>query len=61
MFTKNQTVRIAAYPFGGGVDWSEKGRIVRPDTALKDWYIVRFDRGGRLCVNASRLMADNES
>ncbi len=57
MFKRSEVVRIASYPLTGGTDWSETGRIVKHEPTVADggWYVVRFDRGGTLCVHTSRL------
>lgn len=48
------------------VDWSEKGTIRKPrvtkgeSTVGPGWYIVEFDRGGRLNVHRERMMVAND-
>jgi hypothetical protein len=65
MYRPNQTVRVKRLvgPYFEP-DWKEKATIARPRAINlpmpgPDWYLVRFDDGGKLCIHASNLMADN--
>jgi hypothetical protein len=45
---------VIGYAMG---DQTDLGTIVRPDSHMAGWYIVRFDDGGKLCIHGSNLTA----
>lgn len=63
----NQRVRICTLTGENfAPEWKEKGAVVKPRRENlpmpgDDWYLVRFDAGGKMCLHGSVLMADNEA
>jgi hypothetical protein len=62
-FTRRQRVAVQRFdPVTFAPDWSDHGTIIdgKPQSVSPtsgDWYRVRFDHGGALCIHETQLRA----